>query len=640
MKFYIEKIIFKNKAPFDSLDLNFKENEIAILTAINGSGKTTILSHITDAWYEIAKISFSNSTDDKYYRLSDSIYNLNPSKASFFYIRFKFGSLTIDFIDIRNKCSEEEYNSAINIENKIPFEEIESHLQELNHIKYVSTNVSKSDVDSIFNKNIVTYFPSYRYEIPGYLNENFKFQTNFKKLNDVTGNLKNPIEVVSGLPELINWVMDVALDAKLEFNGINSKYLEDYLTIENLNQIITKTLSSKNLGKLKLIVGPRILKGTRLQVVKESTDYKLVYPSLFNLSSGESALFTMFGEILRQADNLEYNIKLSNINGIVLIDEIDKHLHIKLQKEVIPSLLYLFPNVQFILSSHSPFLSLGIEHFDLKAEYLDLSSRTKIIDLDNKGIYSKPSNNDLYAEVYEMMISENERFKQMFEDLNTKISESEKPLIITEGKTDIIHLKTALEKLKINDLDIEFYDENNTFSGDADLEKILMTFSKISISRKIIGIFDRDDDKYVKEIESNGDFKKYSNNVYGICIPLVNNEIYGKQISIEHYYQESILKKEDINGRRLFLGYEFHSNSNSKCGKFETKSSKIQNKVEKNGVIDEKVYKKIDLEHKKNIALSKSDFANLIKDPDFNDNFDFETFRGIFDKIKDIINSN
>jgi len=45
-KISIERIIFKNRAPFENLDLIFNENEIAVLTAVNGQGKTTILSHI------------------------------------------------------------------------------------------------------------------------------------------------------------------------------------------------------------------------------------------------------------------------------------------------------------------------------------------------------------------------------------------------------------------------------------------------------------------------------------------------------------------------------------------------------------------------------------------------------------------
>ena len=44
------------------------------------------------------------------------------------------------------------------------------------------------------------------------------------------------------------------------------------------------------------------------------------------------------------------------MEGIVLIDEIETHLHVALQKEIVPILTELFPNIQFVLTTHSPFI--------------------------------------------------------------------------------------------------------------------------------------------------------------------------------------------------------------------------------------------------------------------------------------------
>jgi hypothetical protein len=41
-------------------------------------------------------------------------------------------------------------------------------------------------------------------------------------------------------------------------------------------------------------------------------------------------------------------------SGVVLIDEIELHLHPKWQRMVIPALLRTFPNCQFIITTHSP----------------------------------------------------------------------------------------------------------------------------------------------------------------------------------------------------------------------------------------------------------------------------------------------
>ena len=94
------------------------------------------------------------------------------------------------------------------------------------------------------------------------------------------------------------------------------------------------------------------------------------------MSSGELALLCLFGELLRQSDKL--GRPSDHVNGIVLVDEIEKHLHITLQKEVLPALIKMFPNVQFIVSSHSPLLGLGLSEKD------NLSFQ--ILDLDNGGV--------------------------------------------------------------------------------------------------------------------------------------------------------------------------------------------------------------------------------------------------------------
>jgi predicted ATP-binding protein involved in virulence len=54
--------------------------------------------------------------------------------------------------------------------------------------------------------------------------------------------------------------------------------------------------------------------------------------------------------------------------------------------------------MQFILSSHSPFLNMGLTEV--------AKERTKIIDLNNFGISTDLTDNELYDEVYKMMISE------------------------------------------------------------------------------------------------------------------------------------------------------------------------------------------------------------------------------------------
>lgn len=57
----LDKIVFINRAPFEHMEIDFLNCGINVLSAINGKGKTTILSHIVDAFHELAKIAFPRS---------------------------------------------------------------------------------------------------------------------------------------------------------------------------------------------------------------------------------------------------------------------------------------------------------------------------------------------------------------------------------------------------------------------------------------------------------------------------------------------------------------------------------------------------------------------------------------------------
>jgi len=623
MKTYIEKIIFINRAPFDKLELNFSENEIAVLTAINGSGKTTLLSHIVDAWHEMVRPHFQNEfegKENKLYRISSPIYNLNQNQPSYVYIRFRTAEGNIDYVDVRNKCTEEEYNEAIKIEGKIPYNEIKPTLDEANNVKQVSSNFNKQIAEKIFFNNLVTYFPSYRFEAPGYLNEPYKINLDFKKLSGYSGYLKNPLEVVTGLPQLANWIMDIVLDMRM------NQTLPDMIVFTNLNNLITQTLMSKKLGALRFGVGSRGMGSTRIQIVNSEGNQQ-VYPTIFNLSSGESSMLCLFGELLRQADSYRNNIQLNAITGIVLIDEVDKHLHIKLQKEVLPKLFKLFPNVQFVLSSHSPFLSMGLAE--------EVKERTKIIDLDNLGVSTDPTTNELYTEVYNMMIGENDRFKELFHSLNEVIQESNTPLIITEGKTDVQHIKKAREKLNVENCEVEFFEIAGDW-GDSKLKLLLEQLSKVKQTRKIIGIFDRDDFSIVAEIEKNGQlFKDYSNNVFGFCIPVPAGRESYTNISIEFYYSDAEIKKAK-DGKSLFFDNEVDYLHNKSINKPEVK--KLENpRTEKEN--SKKIFDEQKICEVAEWIHSKANFAKLIEtDEDFISDFDFSKFNSIFDRIKLILN--
>lgn len=116
-------------------------------------------------------------------------------------------------------------------------------------------------------------------------------------------------------------------------------------------------------------------------------------PFGFNeLSDGYSSVIQiMTGIMLRMEQNwlLKGTLSEYNFEGIVLIDELETHLHIELQRKILPFLTTFFPRVQFIISTHSPYILTSV-------------ANTIIFDLEKKVTFSDMSNYSInnVAEAY------------------------------------------------------------------------------------------------------------------------------------------------------------------------------------------------------------------------------------------------
>lgn len=641
----IQKILLINRAPFERLELNFKLDGINVLTAINGRGKTTIISHIVDAVYELSRPAYPTSyegKENKFYRVSSSLFCLDKTKYSLVYIRFLDNGEIIDYLDCRGKISESDFNS-IAADITVQYHDLKNILDNANCAKVYSQNCVRKRIERIFGNNISTYFPSYRYEHPVYLNDPYKHAYHFKQEALWGGILPNPIEVITGMEHLSNWILDIVLDGevysriqpyKMSDGSIrNIDITPEKIILGNINHLISCILSSKGYGNLRFAISKRNNSGQRICIVTTDTE-RSVAPNIFCLSSGEASLLCIFGEILRQADNLSINIEPVDIKGIVLIDEVEKHLHITLQKEILPKLFAMFPNVQFIISSHSPFLNMGLAE--------TIKERSLLIDLDNNGISNAPEENGLYKEVYEMMINENQRYASQVSSLSSTINNIKRPIIITEGKTDWKHIKAALSSFRENgeytDLDIEIVEYEFDF-GDSKLHNLLNQYGQFPQRYPIIGIFDCDEANG-KNIHKEGGKRDYGHNVWGISIDIPSYRAYNTLgISIEFLYQDADLKKEDGNHRRLYVSSEFNENGRLEAN-LQIGVKNIHDVRKYLNPSQEKIQcdEVIDL-NGSSLALSKEQFAaNILNRIQPFDRMDFSAFHCVFDKIKNLIN--
>lgn len=82
---------------------------------------------------------------------------------------------------------------------------------------------------------------------------------------------------------------------------------------------------------------------------------------LSQLSDGEKCYITLVCDIVRRLAIANPIGEILDGEGIVLIDEVDLHLHPSWEATVMPKLHEVFPNIQFIVSAHSPLVA---SHFD------------------------------------------------------------------------------------------------------------------------------------------------------------------------------------------------------------------------------------------------------------------------------------
>jgi predicted ATP-dependent endonuclease of OLD family len=119
--------------------------------------------------------------------------------------------------------------------------------------------------------------------------------------------------------------------------------------------------------KIQFVESLRVLlddDSTALEFNDDTLNYEIIQEgkenfSFRDLSSGYSAILKVFVELLMQTEVSEYSPH--SISGYVIIDEIDVHLHASLQRKVLPFLSSLFPKVQFIVSTHSPFVLMSVD---------------------------------------------------------------------------------------------------------------------------------------------------------------------------------------------------------------------------------------------------------------------------------------
>ena len=160
------------------------------------------------------------------------------------------------------------------------------------------------------------------------------------------------------------------------------------------------------------------------------------------MSDGFAAVLEIIIDLILKMQRKDSLTRAYGQEGIVLIDEVETHLHLELQRLVLPLLTQLFPNIQFIVTTHSPFVLSSISNavaFDLEHQQLveDLTEYSyESLAEGYFGVKTSSSYTEMQLERFKELLkketllsSEKNELKNLISDFD-KISEVVSPLVV------------------------------------------------------------------------------------------------------------------------------------------------------------------------------------------------------------------
>ncbi|MBD2593436.1 AAA family ATPase [Nostoc spongiaeforme FACHB-130] len=298
------------------LTLDFDELEPTVLIGINGVGKSSIVDAISLLMSRFIDWIGGVSIKEKIKVFNESdIYNNADFTRLYISVLWDGGEEDWQISRMRNSISQESGYEKI----RAAANAIWRHWQN----------------EPQYNIPLIVHYPVNRAVID--INLKIPNQTNFQQIDAYKSSV---------------------MDEKIDFNSffqwfrnredLESELLRDNRIYRDIQlEAVRKAISLllPNFSNLRVRRSP-----LRMTVTKDREEL-----IINQLSDGEKCLLAMVGDLARRLAiaNPGLSDPLQG-SGVVLIDEIELHLHPKWQREIIPALTRTFPNCQFIVTTHSP----------------------------------------------------------------------------------------------------------------------------------------------------------------------------------------------------------------------------------------------------------------------------------------------
>lgn len=451
---YLKSVEIENVGPIKNVKIEFPSVEgrplPVVIVGENGSGKSILLSYIVNSLIVGKQEVFEDTEVEKgrVYKYRSPTYITSGADYSFSSVDYESG---IGVKEWQLRMEKKEFESQLQYTPiRKEWETIPEGESSHFHATFGS-NTSKTA--ELFKEQCCLYFPVNRFEEPAWLNlDNLKSKAEYTELKHISGFSNRNIVCTSPLRSNKNWILDLLFDRQTfeiathqlpvtfaqnpqptilnVFSGYRGQSSVIYESVLKVLRVVLREG-----GNIRIGAGTR--KNRQIAVMK---DEKSWIPNIFQLSTGETQLLNLFLSIVRDFDLSEGNLNaLSDIKGIVVIDEIDAHLHVSHQREILPELIALFPSVQFVITTHSPLFLMGMEK--------TFGNAFRIFNMPN-GAQVAPSDFSEFTAAYEAF-KETTRHR---DEIQKQLELHAMPIVFVEGDYDIRYLTKAAELLNQQDV--------------------------------------------------------------------------------------------------------------------------------------------------------------------------------------------